>query len=530
MRLIRTLATLFFLAAVSPAAADPVLDWSRAHFAPADQPGGRGGTPPAPQTQPGQIQPVEPLFADVTGTAKPVSLVDILQLAVRQAPALASARLDVEIAEAQIQQAQSWSEWLIHGQASGETGYSSLTASRNSSVQLDASLMRPLSIGGAIGLSGTGIWSRGRTFTDFSGTSDIYSETVTATYQQHLLAGRGEAQVRARERAAAYSRDASQVAARGQAINVVRDVVLAYLDLVAAERDLEIRRSSLGLAQEQLRVTDAGIRGGGVAKAELIPVQQAIATREQDTLTGEYSVLDKSLALRRTVQMPIARGDALLSSTGDLAIPEKTWDQDRMVEAALANSPELARLKSLEAGATIEVEVTENGILPTLDLVLAFGPSGTADGPLTAAKNMVKFDEYTASGRLTYDTSWGRGAARGAAREQRATREKLRVNAIDVRNQVIEALTRAIAQVQVAERAYKISVRAVDLAEQNLQVEKARMTLGKSRNVDVMIRQDELRASQLAQARAIIDWHRAATVIAALTGEILPEYGVQLDK
>ena len=54
------------------------------------------------------------------------------------------------------------------------------------------------------------------------------------------------------------------------------------------------------------------------------------------------------------------------------------------------------------------------------------------------------------------------------------------------------------------------------------------MSLGTSRNVDVMMRQDELRSAQLTQARAIIDGHRAATVIAALTGDILPQYGVQL--
>ncbi len=102
------------------------------------------------------------------------------------------------------------------------------------------------------------------------------------------------------------------------------------------------------------------------------------------------------------------------------------------------------------------------------------------------------------------------------------------ISAADVRNQIVEAVTRTVAQIQVAERRYAIAVRAVDLAEQNLAVEHARFSLGKSRNVDVLTRQDELRSAQLRAARAIIDWHRASAVLAALTGEILPRYGIAL--
>ncbi len=516
-----TLPALSLFLVTGTATADPLLDWSRARLARADQPGGGGAAAPAPTA---------PLLADVSGPAKSVSLADILQLTIRQAPALAQAKIDIEVAEAQIAQAQAWSEWAIRARAEGSTAYSSQSKAREDNVNLSASLARPLATGGTIGVSADGTWRRGRSFDpgDLLGITSTYSESVTATLTQPLLAGRGAALVHAAERTAATQRDASKVASRGAAIDAVRQVVLAYLDLVAAERDLEIRRASLGLAQERQRVTQAGIRGGGVARAELIPVDQAIATREEDVLAGELAVLDQSLTLRQLVQLPVARGDMLLASTGDLAIPARSWQQDALIEQALLTSPELARFAALEAGATIQVEVNENGILPSLDLQLSFGPSGSADGPLTAAKEMVTFDQYAASGALEYNSTWGRGAARAVARGQRARRESIRVSMIDVRSQIVAAVARAVAQVQVAERRYVIAARAVELAEQNLQVEKDRLSLGKSRNVEVLIRQDELRAAQLRSVRAVIDWHRAATAIAGLTGEILPQYGIEL--
>ena len=92
----------------------------------------------------------------------------------------------------------------------------------------------------------------------------------------------------------------------------------------------------------------------------------------------------------------------------------------------------------------------------------------------------------------------------------------------------MQAVSSSVAQVQAAERRFGIAARAVKLAEKNLAVEQARLGLGRSRNVDVLIRQDELRAAQLRASQAVLDWHRAATSIAALTGELLPTYGITI--
>jgi outer membrane protein TolC len=104
----------------------------------------------------------------------------------------------------------------------------------------------------------------------------------------------------------------------------------------------------------------------------------------------------------------------------------------------------------------------------------------------------------------------------------------VRIDAGDLERQLALAVTRAVVAVTAAERRHALAVRTIALAEQALAAEQARLASGKSRNVDVLARQDELRAAQLRQIRAIVEWHRAATTIAALTGELLPSYGVAL--
>lgn len=482
-------------------------------------PGAGGG--PAPSTP--------SLFGDVTGPAEPAPLADLLERAVRTAPALAQAEVDRAVAEAAIAQAQAWDEWAVDATGSAAIRHSLGTDLR--SISLEGSIGRRIFTGGTVGVTVGSDWERSVRTSEVSGMTITqrqagYTEAITATFSQPLLRGRGRAQTLAGVRAAQIDRDAVTLAADAAMIGVVRELVLAYFDLAQAERELEIVRGSLALTRERLRVTQAGIAAGGTARAETIAVEQAIATREEEILADESTITTRSIALRRLAGMPIGPGQLVLATQIELAIPARTWDVGALLGAAVRNSPELARLRALEAGASIEVEVTENGVLPSLDLALSVGPSGTDDDPGSATVNLVTVDDFTAAASLTYRTSIGQGAAKAVARQARARRESVRVTADDVRAQIAQSITLATLGAITAERRFAIATRAIGLAEQNLAAEQARLSSGKSRNVDVLQRQDELRAAQLRAARAILDWHRAATAIDALTGDLLPQYGV----
>src|SRR5262247_3322050 len=76
------------------------------------QSGGSAPTPPA------QLAGVDNDLTTWAGTPQPTSLPELLQAAVRLAPALASAKLDIEIAEAQIQETWVRNDWVFDATAS----------------------------------------------------------------------------------------------------------------------------------------------------------------------------------------------------------------------------------------------------------------------------------------------------------------------------------------------------------------------------------------------------------------------------
>jgi outer membrane protein TolC len=133
------------------------------------------------------------------------------------------------------------------------------------------------------------------------------------------------------------------------------------------------------------------------------------------------------------------------------------------------------------------------------------------------------------SGSLTFSRSIGQHDIKGRVHELTAQRDKLRVNATDIQAQVAQAMARAVAGLELAKRRVVLAERAIQLAKQNIQIETDRFNLGTRTNFDVLNRLEELRQAELTEAQAQTDWHKAETSVQALTGDILPAFGVAVE-
>lgn len=506
---------------VGSAGADSWQRWLR-------QPGDSGGAPPPPT-------PRDDLEA-WAGPARAITLPELLRHAVGHVPALARARLDIEIAEARIIQTQARDDWQLSGQLSAfrRSGgiISGQAVDRSLAIGGSADVARAFSTGGTLTLHGETQYNN-TSFVDPTADGILgganWQHELSATWNQPLLRGRGKFLFTVNEARARLARDAASIAKRAAVIDAVQALLAAYWDLVFAERQLAITRSSLELARERLRITQIGTDGGKVPRSELPAVQQIIATREEEVLGGELAVVDRSIAVRRAAGLAIQNGELALRVPADLAIRDNPFELGPLIERAYNESPELAQFAKQDAIAALDIEVTESGLLPRLDAALTIGSIGADRKAGTAIKNIASLDTWLIGGTVTFQHSLGQENVRGLATEQRATRKRIQVTADDVRAQLAQVMSRAVAQIELAKRRVALSERAIVLANQNIQIETDRFNLGKATNFDILNRQEELRQSELRKAQAMIDWHKAEIAVQALTGELLPSFGVAVD-
>ena len=78
--------------------------------------------------------------------------------------------------------------------------------------------------------------------------------------------------------------------------------------------------------------------------------------------------------------------------------------------------------------------------------------------------------------------------------------------------------------IRTASKRVELAKATVGFANQNLEAEKARFSVGRSTNNDVLLRQQELKSTEIQVVRATVDLLVGETTLAAMTGELLERY------
>ena len=335
----------------------------------------------------------------------------------RQAPALQSAKLDIAVAEAQIGETWARHDWHVAAQATGDEDRRASSAGSRSAHEdiygvTASTLSRALPTGGTIDLHVGTQYSKSRSTCS---ASPIDSTHVAGhgVRVDHPAAAQGPRSARCTTRPSSKARAPArrQPCSRADSPRSTRSqtIVSAYWDLVLAERQVAITEASLDLARERLRVTEIGAKGGKIAQSR--DPRGAADHRDPRGGRAQRRARGRSTRRSRCAARPGCRSAPARSgcaSPTELDDPRITAGRSAtLIERSYAASPELAQLAKQDASATIDIEVTENGLLPQLDAALSIGPIGIDAELRRAARSssLVEFKSIAINGSLTFSRS-----------------------------------------------------------------------------------------------------------------------------
>ena len=459
----------------------------------------------------------------------------VIAVAVRQSPDLERARIDADLARAQLLRAEGSEDTHLGARAQGALVHASPTdpSSSSDSEAVTVLASRTLPTGGTLGVSATGDRLNIATVALDANKKAVaavisrYSAGVAVQLTQPLLRGAGATAFEAPIRQAARQRDAAALTREAKARDLMVSLVQAYWEVAFAWQQLEVRRASLDLARQQLDYTQRAIRAEKVAESEVLAVEEAIATRKQDVIAAEQLLYDQSLALRQLAGLEIGP-EAILVKTE--ALPPKVnapeLEMAAVVRAAFEHSAELAALEASRHAAEIGEAAADNAAKSKLDLDLSAGPVGAAATPGKALSSLALHPGYTITGSLTLDHTIERRTERGGQGVAHSAVLTAKITERDARARLAVRATRAVQRMKAALASIDLGTEAIGLAEQNVTAEQRRFELGKSTNFDVLRRQDELEQARLRHATAVSDYLIARADLDGLTGEILGRYGI----
>jgi outer membrane protein TolC len=471
---------------------------------------------------------------------QPLNLAQAIERAVQGNVELQRERLSILQTEAQLEAAQGLFDFRFSTDLTfRRTVFPPLTAEDlqggyNNNLSLSLGFMRPLETGGRVQL---GLTSNARntnsrincgTIMGVPQACTFYNDEIGLQLQHPLMRGAGADIVQANIRRQRVQRDQALLNRQMRAANVIRDVIQAYWELAYATRDLEIRRSAVELAREQLRVTQAQIDVGRLAPIDLAAVEQAIGERMQELVLSEQALLFRTLELRQLFGLPPEPDLALYEAQEQPTASPRRIDVRAEIDRALESNPQYRALKMGMKLSEIDIQTAENALRPQLDFIGTVGSTGRRRDFTEAWEQTLGFDDFTWSAGLSFDLPIGNRQAKGQLRAVRIGLDARRLEAGQLEMLLREQVIRLAASVTTAGRRVELARAEVGFAEKNLEAEKARFSVGRSTNNEVLRRQQELKNAEIRVVRATVDFLVNEAALAGLTGELLDRYGVVL--
>jgi outer membrane protein len=254
----------------------------------------------------------------------------------------------------------------------------------------------------------------------------------------------------------------------------------------------------------------------------------SIALRDEDALFAEQAARERSLELERLVGISLDATAPRLAAAEHATPPELVPAVGQVLDDARKHNPQLAAANATARAAAVDVEVTQNGMLPQLDITFAGGPQGNAGDIGTAFSQLGTLKSYGLSGSLVFSEPIPRHYARGTRLSAEALLHKAKLSADDIRIQIETTVIRLVSQIDVAKRRIDVLAPTTDHAALDLEAERARFEVGRATNFDVLRRQEELATAKLRQARARTDYLKSMAALGAVTDDILDRYQVVL--
>ncbi|HEU4383119.1 MAG TPA: TolC family protein [Anaeromyxobacteraceae bacterium] len=305
-------------------------------------------------------------------------------------------------------------------------------------------------------------------------------------------------------------------------LSVAFGVTRAFLEVVRAERNLEVLEEAVGRSEEVRRRAEALYQAGRLPKSDaiaasvnlgndriLVEVQRGRVTRAR---------VDLCLALGRDADpgLSVVPPAALLGPGGPSS--EEPPTPEALLQAARRSRPLLRAQRNLIDAAESDLRAAHGGYWPALSLVLGYDRTS----PYFAGVYGNLSRQYTASGFITLTWNFFDGLrTTGGVDRATAMADRARAGSDQAEQQVSGELAAARDQVVLLGRTVRLSTENLAVAEQGLQLARDRLDKGAATQLEVRDAQLKLTQARLALIAARIDEAIAHADLNRATGAAL---------
>jgi HAE1 family hydrophobic/amphiphilic exporter-1 len=380
-----------------------------------------------------------------------------------------------------------------------------------------------------------------------------YFTSLGVDLRQPLLRNRAIDPARAALHVTALDRDRSGAALARQVLQTVAEVEKAYWGLVAARREVDVRRGNVMLAEEQRRDTSVRIEAKTVPVSDLAQPIAEVERRRGELFAAQEQAARAERALKQLIAED-ARDPIWVRELAPADQPEASAiavDVAAALDEAIKTRPELAELAAELSATGIDIDLARDSLKPRLDLVAGYTMRGLGGSqnerafplpglPVTVPDQLTggignayqtlaqqKFPDATVG--VTFELPIGRRAARGQLGAAEADRRRTTTAIAEMQARIAVEVSNAATALETASGRMQAARAGLSAAETQLRAEQDRFSVGATTNFFVLTRQNDLATAQLAEISALVDYRTALTELARAKGTLLRDRNIRVE-
>ena len=317
---------------------------------------------------------------------------------------------------------------------------------------------------------------------------------------------------------------------RGQIIDTLRDVEVAYYNLISASENVQVQMKALEVAERFLFETRKRVEVGAMAPLEAKSAEAEVARRQSDLVTGRQNLGDNERALKRLLDEDFANSaDAMLAPSAKLGIPKVLVNRKDSWGRAFEKRPDYQQQKISLEQQKVTLRYNRNQLFPQLDLSGSYGVTGrsTEAGPAISELGNRSNPNYSWGIKLTIPLD--NLAARNAYKKAKLQQDQLLLKFKQTEQSIMIQIDNDIRAVESAAEKIKATRQAREYAEAALDAEQKKLESGKSTNYQVLQFQRDLTTAQTAEISALADYNRALAQLSHDEGSTLERHSIKVD-
>ncbi len=387
----------------------------------------------------------------------------------------------------------------------------------------------------------------------FTTLSPAYTTQFGIDVRQPLLRGFRTDDARRAVRVAGIDNQRSAASLRRVVTDTVSDVEKLYWTYASALRNVDVRQSSMALADEQRRDTEAKIEAGTLPESDLSQSTAELERRRGELYAARENARRAELALKTLMLADPADplwNQEIAPSDEPAAAPFEP-DLAAALETAKEKRPELSAARLTIERQDVDIALADDELKPALDVVGSYQGRGLAGSknpgatsfnpgqPVVVAEPLdggvgrsfgTLFENRfpDASIGLSLSIPLGNRAARAKGAIARATKRQAELGYAREEQRIATEVRVAVLALQTARQRIEAANAGPAAAETQFGAEKEPFTAGPPTNFFVLTRQNDLAVAQLTRIDALADYQRARVELARATGSLLDDRKIEV--